>query len=587
MIDTRIVGLEGQELPEDESPLNGTTEACRERILSDDYEDFIYPLDQWNPIDELGSSFCVERASEYQGILHISKKYLPPLSVQFYDYATIPKLYGLTDTTSMEASGILRTKNQPVLNLTGRGVLVGLIDTGIDYQNQVFRNAAGRTRILRIWDQTIQTGKLPAGIQYGSEYTEDDINEALASGDALSIVPSVDQEGHGTFLASIAAGSELREEEFTGAASGASIAMVKLKPAKEYLRQYYLVKESAEAYQETDLMMGVRYLLEISRELDMPLVILIGVGTNWGDHAGNAPLSQTLNNAAVQLGTAVTVAAGNETNRSHHYFGTIASRGGNDFVEIRVPQNENGITMELWAEAPEVYEIQILSPTGEGTARVVPRLNQNSVFQFTMERTVIYVDYQLIEKGSGSSVIRIRMADPTPGIWTLAVYNEQFSNGQFHIWLPMEEFVEEDTVFLRPNPDTTLTVPSGAQYPITFGAYNHRLNSLYIHSGRGYTRTGDVKPDLVAPGVDVYGAFPGGRFGTKSGTSIAAAHGAGASALLLEWGIIQGNYPAMRTRDIKSLLIRGADRSANVSYPNKATGYGGLNLFHVFETISL
>ncbi|MCI9486969.1 MAG: S8 family peptidase [Lachnospiraceae bacterium] len=572
-------------LPEEEP--SEEVAACRERILSEEYEDFIFPSDQYEVDTALPRLFCVEQASDTTAVIHVSKELLPPLSVQFYNYAAIPRLYGLTDVTNMEESGILRARNQPVLNLTGAGVLVGLIDTGIDYENRVFLDPAGRTRILRIWDQTIQTGRLPEGFQYGSEYTNEEIDAAIAAVDGRSLVPSVDEDGHGTFLASIAAGSDLPEEEFTGAAPGASIAMVKLKPAKEYLRDYFLIKDGAIAYQETDLMMGVRYLTELAERLSMPLVILIGVGTNWGDHAGNAPLGCMLNTAAKRLGNAVVIAAGNESNRAHHYFGHIGAEGGSDYVEIRIPQNENGITMELWAEAPEVYGVQILSPTGESTARVVPRLNLNSVFQFTMEKTVIYVDYQLIEQESGSTVVRMRMADPTPGIWTLVVYNERYTAGGFHIWLPMEGFVEADTSFLRPNPDTTLTVPSSAEGPITFGADNHRQNSVYIHSGRGYTRTDRIKPDLVAPGVDIYGALPGGRFGVKSGTSIAAAHGAGAAALLLEWGVLQGNYRGMRTKDIKSLMIRGAERSRNASYPNRAVGYGALDLFHIFETISL
>lgn len=567
--------------------VNTAAEECREKILSTEYADFIFSPGQWENNGRLNELFCIERISENYVIAHINRELLPPSGVQFYDYGVIPKLYGLTDETSMEASGILKARNQPVLGLSGKGILIGLVDTGIDYRNPVFLNSAGQTRILRIWDQTIQTGGLPEGFLYGSEYTDEDINRALASENPLSIVPSVDEEGHGTFLASIAAGNELPEEDFTGAAPLAAIAMVKLKPAKEYLRDYYLIRESAVAFQETDLMTGIWYLQKLSQRLKMPLVLLVGMGTNWGGHAGSSPFSQMLNRASIQGGVAVVAAAGNESNRAHHYFGEIAARGGNDYVEIRIPQNERGITMELWAEVPEVYSVQILSPTGESTARVTPRLNQNSIFQFTMEKTVVYVDYQLIEYNSGSTVIRMRMADPTPGIWTLAVYNEQYINGQFHIWLPIEEFAEEDTVFLRPNPDTTLTTPSAAAEPITFGAYNHRTNSLYIHSGRGFTRTGNIKPDLVAPGVDIYGAFPGGRFGTKSGTSIAAAHGAGAAALLLEWGIVQKNYPEMRTIDIKSLMIRGANRTSGVAYPNKASGYGALDLFRIFETISL
>jgi len=338
---------------------------------------------------------------------------------------------------------------------------------------------------------------------------------------------------------------------------------------------------------ENDLMMGVKYLQKLAEERSMPLVILFGMGTNWGDHAGNSPIGRVLDTAAKAYGTVVVTAAGNETNRSHHYLGQLTDGENDDYVEIRIPSEERGITMELWANSPEIYRVKVLSPTGESTGDVVPRLNQNSIFQFTMEKSVVYVDYQLLERESGSLLIKIRIADPSPGIWTLLVSGESGSDENFHIWLPMEGFSESDTVFLQPNPDTTLTVPSAGQEPITFGAYNHRRNSLYIYSGRGYTRDERVKPDLVAPGVDIIGAVPGGLFGQKSGTSVAAAHGAGASALLLEWGILQKNYPGMRTKDVKSLMIRGAKRAETTTYPNKGSGYGALDVFQIFDAISL
>ena len=569
------------------SLFDGTAEKCRDQILSNEYADFIYTASELERRISPEWGFCAQPVSRNLAVIHVNRAYLPPLSAEVYDYGAVPKLYGLTDTMSMEAAGILRTRNQPVLSLRGKGVLIGLVDTGIDYRNPAFFDEAGKTRILRIWDQTVQTGRLPEGFLYGSEYTNKEIDEAIRSDNAFTAVPSEDENGHGTFLASVCAGNENEDEGFTGAAPDAYIAAVKLKPAKQYLRDYYLIKEGAAAYQETDLLTGIQYLGKISRELSLPLVILLGTGTNLGGHTGVTPLSQVLNEAALWTGTAIVVPAGNESNRSHHYFGKISQKGGSDYVEIRIPQNERGITLELWADMPEVYGIQILTPTGESTARVVPRLNQNSVFQFTMEKTVVYVDYQLVERDSGSLVVKIRIADPTPGIWTLAVYNEQYTTGQFHIWLPMEGFAEEETVFLRPNPDTTLTDPAAAAQPITFGAYDHRLNGIYIHSGRGFTRDSRIKPDLVAPGVNILGALPGGNYGRKSGTSVAAAHGAGAAALLLEWGIVQGNYRGMRTSDIKSLMIRGARRAPENIYPNKTAGYGALDLFHVFETISL
>ena len=561
------------------------TEYCRERILSNDYEDFLVPKELLEENGEFAKRFCPHILSGSLAVVHVDREFLPP--VQFYSSSAIPRLYGLADTTSMEASGILRAREQPVLGLRGSGVLIGIVDTGIDWRHPAFLNQAGRTRILRIWDQTLQDGNVPEGFSYGSEYTEEDINRALLEEAPESVLPSEDENGHGTFIASVAAGSELFSEEFTGAAPGAFLAVVRLKPAKQYLRDYYLIREDAPAYQETDIMAGIRYLLETAERLGLPLALLVGLETSLGDHAGNGALEQMLDAAAARAKTAVVTAAGNEANRAHHYFGKVYAQGAGEAVELRIPSGERGLSMELWAGEAEVYSVQLRSPAGESTGRVSPRLNQNSVFQFTMEKTVVYVDYQLIERESGSLVIRVRLADPTPGIWTLEVYNEQYTDGSFHIWLPVEGFLQEGTQFLRPDPDTTITMPAAAEGPIAFGAYDHRRGSLYIHSGRGYAEGGAVKPELVAPGTDIYGAVPGGGFGRRSGTSLAAAHGAGAAALLLEWGIVQGNYRGIRTRDIKSLMIRGAERPVPASYPNRAYGYGAPNLFGVFTAISL
>ena len=555
------------------------TERCRMQILSEEYADLIVSVDRFEQEVVLDQA-CMTRVSENRAVLQLPRS---RLTADPFSYPQTPRLYGLMDETAMEAAGISRTQLQPALGLRGSGVLIGFLDTGIDYRNPVFLDQAGRTRILRIWDQTDQTGQSPEGFFYGTEYTDREIQESL-SGTADMPVPERDEHGHGTFLASLAAGRPVPEQDFSGAAPEAYLAVVKLKEAKQYLRDYYFIKENATAYEETDLMTAVRYLVEVSGQLGLPLVILVGLGTSYGGHTQTGPLEQQLTQVCGRLGTAVVVAAGNETGRGHHYYGGGTAK--TEYVELRIPDGERGITMELWADAPESYSLQILSPLGEGTGRIYPQLRETSVFRYLMEGTILYVEAELIERDSGSSVVRIRMETPTPGIWTLAVYGGQTVGQGFHIWLPIEGFCEEETVFLRPAPEVTITMPSTADGPVTFGAYDHRRKSLYLHSGRGYTRNGRVKPDLIAPGVMISGVYPDGQFGTMTGTSAAAAIGAGAAALLLEWGIVRGNEPGMRTWEVKSLMIRGARRNEKASYPNLFTGYGALDVFHIFETVT-
>lgn len=143
---------------------------------------------------------------------------------------------------------------------------VGFIDTGIDYRNQVFRYSDGSTRIFRIWDQTVRSGKKPEGIGYGSEYTRVQINEALQQEDPLLVVPSMDTNGHGTFVAGVTCGSEDIANQFIGAVPLAEIAVVKLKEAKPYLRDFYFIPEGVPAYQENDIMMAVSYLDGLARD---------------------------------------------------------------------------------------------------------------------------------------------------------------------------------------------------------------------------------------------------------------------------------------------------------------------------------
>lgn len=582
---------------------------CPFNTASEQYTDFLYRCGSTDvlSISQEFPSTCTDAAFSGYTVVYAPAASTLPISLEKYPYYSIPKLYTLLDSSALDSSGIFTVFNQPALGLRGRGTLIGFLDTGIDYRNPVFQNADGTTRILGIWDQTIpdpESGGLPPGvpamggfppISYGTTYTMDQINEALASQDPLSIVPSTDTDGHGTFLAGVAAGSAVPEQDFLGAAPEAYIAAVKLKPAKEYLRDFFLVTPNVPAFQENDIILGIRYLFMLAKEYAMPLTICLGLGTNWGSHEGTSPLSNAFGAISQSIGVCGVIAAGNETGLSHHYTGSVSSSTTPDEVEIRVGGGENGFVLELWASTPEIYTVGFVSPSGEVISRIPLNLNQDSTVSFLLEPTTITVHYRPHELGSGKQLIFMRFLNPTQGDWRIRVYSSQLLSGDYHMWLPPEGFISPNTVFLTPDPFTTITSPGDTATSITTGAYNHIAGNIYIHSGRGYTLNNRVKPDLAAPGVEVFGpglipeaAYRSGiqpasiPMTRKTGTSVAAAITAGAVANLLSWGIVAGNDRGMSEAAVRAYLVRGASRSRTFTYPNPEWGYGSLNLYNTF-----
>ena len=565
----------------------------REKILSNDYYDLITDYILPPRVRESAGDYVYQLISGEIGVTYINRAdVMMPMSVSNFTYSIIPKVFGLMQTQQMDSfdptallrSGITQVQGD-ALNLTGRGVVIGFLDTGIRYDEAVFRNPDGSTRILGIWDQTIQSGDPPAGILYGTEYKRETIDLALQSENPREIVPSYDDIGHGTAIASVAAGSVLRSGiEFTGAAPQADIVMVKLKQAKQHLREFYLIPDEVPAYAESDIMVALRYLESYAISLARPLVICFGLGTNMGDHEGISIMADYLNQIATKRSRAVVVCGGNEGNSAHHYLGS-ATEGlaeTTDNVEIRVEEGTRGFTAELWGCVPAKHAIAIRTPGGEVTPKVDFREQSSREFEFVFAKTRIQVDHVLVEPGSGEELIFFRFVDPVPGVWTIQVTISGNGTGStFHIWLPIKEFLQSDTYFLRPSPYTTLTEPANVREVITTTTYNDENGSFWSESGRGYTRTGRVKPDICSPGVEISTAV-----GRRTGSSMAVALAAGAAALFLQWAVVEVNRPRVESRDLKNYLIRGADRSPGEEYPSREWGYGRLDIAGTFEVLA-
>ena len=570
--------------------------SCTNSVASEDFADFIAPYFT-TPEEFIRSqgTDCIDFVNSTLAVVYVPLSTVTPSTYTSYTYSAVPKLYSLLDVTSMDAAGITAAGELPVLNNQGAGVIVGFVDTGINYTDSLFRNVDGSTRIIGIWDQTNnsdnsnnienETAKPISAFSalYGTQYTAEEINLALNSDNPASIVPTRDENGHGTFLASIAAGNRDERAGFSGAAPQASIAMVKLKPAKQYLRDFYLIRDGADAYQENDIMMGVSYLYFLARKYSMPLVVCIPLGTNMGSHMGMSRLGQYLNQVSLSNGSAVITAAGNETGARHHFRAVMDADTDEVTAELRVGEREAGFSMELWAENMGAYTVGFISPTGEVAREIsVPLRGENTV-SFLLEQTQITVYTQIADVSSGSQFIFMRFENPMSGIWRILIRNSLDIRETFHIWLPVRGFISDETYFLRPDPDTTITDPGNARYPITVTAYDHTKNSIYIHASRGYSLSGRIKPDLAAPGVNILGASVSGRRLTRmSGTSVSAAHLAGAAAILLNWGVLNANYPYLNTPVLKSIFVRGAQRNPALTYPNREFGYGTLNLYEAF-----
>ena len=562
------------------------TQDEKNKIISNDFTDVFI---EYNRNEKLLSRFLgvtTQVINPRYAIAYLPSHMLTSSFISQYGYAPIPSLYGLTSIISVEQSGVSRLRRLPNFTLRGSGVLVAVIDTGIDYTNSIFIREDGTSKIIALWDQTIDSSnQYPERIFYGTEYSSEQINLALKSSNPYEIVPSTDDNGHGTMLAGIIAGTESLQNGFSGVVPDAELVVVKLKQAKQNLKEFFFIPSGVPCYQENDILWALEYIVQLTARLKRPCSICIGIGTSQGSHDSRGPLNDILSLYSDAHGICVSISTGNEGSVRRHYFHTFEPSIGIDSVELSIGSNESGFSMELWGHRPNTYSIDILSPSGEYVPRIAESLLVNRDVSFIFETTTISINYQLVEAHSGEQLILLRFHNPTPGIWKFNVYSRGDTIGSFHIWLPMNGFITDNTYFVTSDPYTTVTNPGNSITPLTVTAYNPANDSLYLKAGKGYTRTNEIKPDLAAPGVDIIVPNLQKGFSVASGTSIAAAHTTGIAAMMLEWGIVRNFYPVMNSTVIKKYLIRGAKRDRALKYPNKDWGYGIIDLYNVFNVL--
>ncbi|WP_454055466.1 S8 family serine peptidase [Clostridium sp. Marseille-Q7071] len=564
---------------------------CRELYLDENYETFMveYNGDIISELDRFDYA-CAFLAEPFYAVISVQRGRRAELlrNVRSIINVERTKLYTLSVLSPVDTANISQFHENPYLNLRGRGVIVGIIDTGIDYLNIEFMTEDDRTRIVSIWDQTIQAGTPPEGFAYGTEYLDTQINEAIAASfrgeDPYAIVPSRDENGHGTAVAGIAGGRG--RAGVTGAAPDCQFAIVKLKQAKRLTLEErgVIFPVDIPIYQTTDVVLGLSYLTSIQRKLNRPMVICVPIETNYGGHDGSAISERFIDYFSITRGIVV-AGAGNQGASETHVSGRFKNTGETQIIELSVDSNQVGLEINIWCNQPDKVSVGIISPSGEVLERVPEKLQGVEDIRFILEGTTVSITYYLPEDITGDELISIVMRNVTGGIWQIELIGDSIVDGRYNAWIYQRALLKPNTRFLRPDADITLTIPSTSRSAIVTAYYDQDNNTIVTSSGRGYTRDGRIKPSVATGGVDVLTTRPGGGTTTVTGSSAATAVLSGAVALILQWGIVEGNNTTLYASEITTYLITGTRKRPGDIYPNKAWGYGMLDLAGVFRNI--
>ena len=482
------------------------------------------------------------------------------------------KLYFQTDV-GRQVSCIDIVQDMP-LSLRGKGTLIGIVDSGIDYENAEFRNEDGTTRIVSLWDQSVN-GRPPAGYLAGTEYTREQIDAALATEDKevrRQMVKTSDVSGHGTAVAGIAAGNGRGSEgrRFRGAAPEAELIIVKMGAPRE-----------GGFPRTTELMRGVDYIVRKAVELRRPVAINISFGNTYGSHDGTSLVERFLNDIADMWKNVICIGSGNEGASAGHVSGKVR-RQISETVELAVQQREPALSIQIWKSYVDEMGVSVISPSGRQAGPFYEFLGAQRDILGDTELLIYYGEpkpYSVKQEIYLSLLPGKQYIES--GVWKIVLTPGRIVDGEYQMWLPTQTSLNMGTAFLQPNSMSTLTIPSTASLAVTVAAYDARTFSYADFSGRGpagmYEGENVLKPDIAAPGVRVTAPVPGGGYQSFSGTSFAAPFVTGSAALLMEWGIVRGNDPYLYGEKVKAYLRKGAKQLAGYErWPNALLGYGAL-----------
>lgn len=479
------------------------------------------------------------------------------------------------------------------LNLTGVGVNVAIIDSGIDYLSEEFMDANGNTRIDVIWDQTIitteenQSDSVPFGIIYDNNQINNAIRAYREGNSPYDIVPSRDEIGHGTNMAGII-GASGKNPNLKGVVPNCNFVVVKL--IRDFSYEVQFPDVIVPVFNITAIFAAFEYVYEYALTSKKPTVIYFPLGSSLGNHKGEGVLEQFINSISMNNGIVVVTGTGNQRDAGGHTSGIVTQISGVEYatsvVELDASPEQKNIWVQVWTNLPNIMSLEVVSPSGETTGVMPVIINYTINHTFIFEKTSIRVNYYFPEETTGDELIRIRFYNLQPGIWRLRVIANYILSGRFDAWLPQRGLTVGDTRFTFPDPFGTMTNPANSIYTVTAAAYNQNNNNLVDYSGMAFLESYIDRIDVAAGGVNALTVAPDNKTAIVNGTSVAAAVVSGICAMLFEWGIVNGNNPYMYAQTIKAYLARGAIARSGDIVPNPFWGYGIINVPKIFESMT-
>lgn len=503
-------------------------------------------------------------------------------------YINPPEIYSLSAISAVEAVNIEPLEANKYLNLTGEGVIIGIIDTGIDYLNEEFQDEEGNSRINVIWDQTIDASGGQYETFWGSIYDKDQINEAIkvkkSGGDPYKIVPSKDQVGHGTHMAGIV-GAAGKNPLIKSLAPKCKFAVVKLAEAVSY-KEFANFNKDTLVYAPPVIFAALNFLKEYAVKQQLPIAILLPLGTTSGNHKGQHILDSYIENITNNVGIVVVTSTGNEGISDGHVSGIIIDEATNEDIEILVSEKRKKFYVGIWVDLPNIANVNIISPSGQATGTIQAVFNQSGDYDFILEGTKTEVYYDLPEKYSGDEYIRIYFTDITPGLWRIRLNLQRGVAAGYNGWMWQKEYVGEGTRFTPSDPYGTITIPADSDYTVSVAGFNQNNSNYIPYSGVSLLNDYLGKIDFAAGAVNTPTTGVNNTLVSINGTSLSAAVGAGICVLLLQWGIVNKNFPYMYTQSIKTFLRRGTLKRPGDVYPNQNIGYGIIEVYRIFANMT-
>lgn len=517
---------------------------------------------------------------------------LPFLNFNTIVYIRPYDIYTLQQISPLEASQASFLQQDLPLNLRGSGVVIGLIDTGIDYLSEEFMDEDGNTRIDYIWDQgtdlNYDNSRYELFAPFGRVYGKDEIQEAINlqrnGGDPYSIVPMQDTIGHGTNMAGII-GARGITPGIRGIIPECRFIVIKLNVDVSF-KNYYTQKIDIPIYNVTEIIFALESLYRYSREVYIPMVFYLPLGTNSGSHNGGNILEKYIDILCFSSGIAIVTGTGNERNRGSHASGFFTRENPIRTIDLDVSPEQTALIVEVWVDLPNIASIDIISPSGENSGVINYVVSDLFNYTFLFEKTSIQVLYVIPEESSGAQLIRILFTNLSSGIWRIRILGNLIEDGRFNLWIPQEGLTVGGTQFNPSDPYGTVTSPGNSRFIITAAAYNQNNNNIAAFSGMAFLTGYTNVIDVAAGGVNALTIAPNNETAIVSGTSVSAAIVTGACAMLFQWSLLQGNAKNVYSQMIRSYLSRGVSTRPGDIYPNPQWGYGILNILTLFNNIN-